>query len=132
VLVQKRIDVEWVEAHRDEIWSEAYAAYTAGEQWWYADEAAIDGAYPRFITVSPLAEQVAAYLDSPSQRASLNGLFATEVAQRVLGLTHVDARTRTELGMLLAKTPGVEKRRTSKGVVYSFGDAPVAKLQVVK
>ena len=132
VLVQKRIAVEWVEEHRDEIWAEAYAAYMAGEQWWYADESAIDGAYPRFITVSPLAEQVAAYLDQPSQRASLNGLSATSVAQRVLGITHVDAKTRTELGMLLAKTPGVEKKRTSKGVVYSFGEAPVAKLKVVK
>jgi predicted P-loop ATPase len=132
VLVQKRIAVEWVEEHRDEIWSEAYAAYMAGEQWWYADESAIDGAYPRFITVSPLAEQVAAYLDQPSQRASLNGLSATSVAQRVLGIMHVDAKTRTELGMLLSKTPGVEKKRTSKGVVYSFGEAPVAKLKVVK
>jgi hypothetical protein len=45
---------------------------------------------------------------------------------------HVDAKTRTELGMLLSKTPGVEKKRTSKGVVYSFGEAPVAKLKVVK
>jgi predicted P-loop ATPase len=133
ILVQKRIDVEWVEAHRDEIWSEAYAAYAAGEQWWYADESTIDAAYARSIVISPLAEQVAAYLEQPSQRASLNGLYATTVAQRILGISNVTAQVQTELGLILSKTPGVTKKRTNRGVTYFFGEAPVAPLlKVVK
>ncbi|TBR58997.1 hypothetical protein B4U84_24355 [Westiellopsis prolifica IICB1] len=36
--ITKKIDVRWVEIHRDEIWSAALKLYKAKEQWWLTDE----------------------------------------------------------------------------------------------
>lgn len=38
VEVLQRIDIDWVRAHREQLWAEAVASYRKGEQWWLTDE----------------------------------------------------------------------------------------------
>lgn len=49
--VHKRIDLDWLRAHRAEIWAEAMALYRsdADERWWYRDEDVADVGRQEFI-----------------------------------------------------------------------------------
>ncbi len=38
IQVAGRIDMDWVKAHREQLWAEALHRYRAGEQWWLTDE----------------------------------------------------------------------------------------------
>jgi putative DNA primase/helicase len=38
VQLTARVDLQWVRAHREQLWAEAVAAFRAGEQWWLTPE----------------------------------------------------------------------------------------------
>lgn len=60
-----QIDLEWVTAHRDEIWGSAVAAYRAGEPWWYDKEEArqVSEHARRFAQEDALLERVEDWLE---------------------------------------------------------------------
>jgi hypothetical protein len=115
VTAAKRIDISWVREHRDELWSEAYAAYMAGEMWWYDDEAALDETKEKYIAATPTEEKLLEYLGDPSKLPTVNGQNATTITQMVLGLQGaVPLGVRQQVALLLAKYGkeyGLERQR---------------------
>jgi predicted P-loop ATPase len=115
VTAAKRIDISWVREHRDQLWSEAYAAYMAGEMWWYDDEAALDETKEKYIAATPTEEKLLEYLGDPSKLPTVNGQNATTITQMVLGLQGaVPLGVRQQVALLLAKYGkeyGLERQR---------------------
>jgi predicted P-loop ATPase len=69
--VTKRVDTDWIDAHREEIWSEAFALYRAGCRddgkhatglWWFEDEREADVGRHGFVDEDPMEDAVASYL----------------------------------------------------------------------
>jgi predicted P-loop ATPase len=125
VYVGKRIDIRWVQEHRDEMWAEAYAAFKAGEPWWYEDEAVLEESKERFVAASPTEEKLLEFLQNDSQRASIEGKNATSIAQIALGLQGtVSASIRQQVAHILNKYAGeydITRQRKRGLTTYLFG-----------
>lgn len=59
--MKKRTDLEWLAAHRVEIWAEAFALYQASEPWWYEDEDVADAGRSEFVAEDPWLDALRAY-----------------------------------------------------------------------
>jgi hypothetical protein len=115
--VHTRIPIEWVEAHRDELWAEAYAAFQAGEAWYYENERELDAAKEHFTSLSPVQEMLLTALNTPAIRMTFNGLCATNIARMICERTPTGGE-QDAVAKMLAKQPGVTRMKTSKGRVY--------------
>jgi predicted P-loop ATPase len=58
VMVQEKLDMAAIDKVRDALWAEAYAAYRAGEPWWFEDESETEEGRTEFIESDPWSEPI--------------------------------------------------------------------------
>ena len=65
VISVDRVDTDWVQQHRDEIWGSALAAFKAGTPWHYdnTENAAITKAAQSYAAEDPLRDQLETWID---------------------------------------------------------------------
>ena len=123
VNVTRKVDLSWIEEHREEIWSEALAMYRAGgqESYWFDDEAMVDLIKDEHIIQDPWVEEVEKAVHS--FKALREGdktryISSADVFKRLPGCldkmpTDSDFK---HISAVLREMPEVEKKRTKKGV----------------
>jgi predicted P-loop ATPase len=126
--VKKIIDTDWVTAHRDELWAEAFAAWSAGEPWWIENEATITRLKDNFKDETPIEEKLSVFLASNPNRALLSGKSATEIFEIVFGDPQRKAlptpAQRQEVGRFMKKSAGVIAKRECDRRFYEVTPLP--------
>lgn len=110
VPVKRRIDVAWVEAQRDRLWSEAVAAFDAGEPWHLspAEERSLRRVQRRHEVADPWEPIVLSFAEANPSGVTTRG------ALEHLGVPakEWDRRHATRIGSILTRA-GFRKRRAT-------------------
>ena len=74
----KKVDLTWVEVHRDAIWASAFFAWSKGEHWHYSQEEneAMNRAAQDFASKDPLREQLETWLEENPELVEIPVAYA--------------------------------------------------------
>lgn len=126
--IEKQINVQWVETHRDEIWSAALKLYKAKEQWWLTDEeqAQSDMLNQNFMQHDPTEDKIIQWLSGyyiaeggvhfkPSMMDNCE-LTVGVVMESALGIKPADFRKHnTSVGKIMKQLGFTTKKTVRQG-----------------